>query len=120
VSAGEEYLLDVGRWPGQFIDAIFVPLRPVRSLSSFELVMAMFADGVARIGNLGVDRVLFMFYGAKEWEELDTMLVESQGMAEMDDGIVRAREWQVFWNHSDRLHGVPAEGMRRSIDRWVE
>jgi hypothetical protein len=58
--------------------------------------------------------------GAEGWNELDTAFVESQRMAEVNDGIVRAGEWQVFWDQADRLHGVPIRDVRRVIDRQAE
>lgn len=55
----------------------------------------------------------------KERYKLDTMFVESQGMTEVYDSIVGTGEWQVLWNQSDGLNGVPTEDMRQVIDRGV-
>lgn len=111
MSAGEEHLLDVGLCQ-QGIDLIFVLVRGPGPLPCFNLVVEdILVGGV--VGSLGGCRLVLEFSpGAEEWDELDTMLVESQGMAEMNDGVVRAREWQVFWNQTDRLHGVPTQSMR--------
>lgn len=77
--------------------------------------MGNLTDDVVGMGSLGVCGIVLVFSpGAERWDELDAMLVESQGMAEMDDGIVGTREWQVLWDQSDRLYGVPRRtGMRR-------
>lgn len=55
--------------------------------------------------------------GAKEGYELDTMLVESHGMTEVYDSIVGTGEWQVFWNQSDGLNGVP---YAKKLDLYVD
>ena len=39
--------------------------------------------------------------------KFDTVLIESQRMAEVVDGITRTAERQIFRNHSDRFNGVP-------------
>lgn len=104
VGAGEEYLSYVGIWPGHGIDTSFVIQLLARPVSLIGLVMVVW------IGGLGACLLKFESAGAEGWEEFDATLVESQGMAEIDDGVVRAREWQVFWNQSDGLHGVPAGG----------
>lgn len=111
--AGEEHLLDVCIWPGHGIDMSLVLMRCTGPLSSFDLVMGVLTD--AGIGN-GRLRRLFLGFppGAEEWNKLDAMFIESQGMAEMQDSIVRARERQVFWDQSDGLDRVPTEGVNGS------
>ena len=60
----------------------------------------MITGGVVMSGsNCGVCGSCTVFFaGPKEWDELDTMLVERQRVPEMHDGTARAGEWQVFWN----------------------
>lgn len=71
----------------------------------------MLTNGLAVFGSLGFCPLLLGFSaGTIGWDELDAAFVKGQRMTEVDDGIVRAREWQVFWNQSDRLHGVPTRG----------
>jgi len=105
----EEYLLNVGLWPGQGVDMIFVAIGP---LSSFDLIVAVHTGDVAVFGNLCFQLLGLGFSaGAEGGDELYTTFVEGQSMTEVDDGIVRAGERQVFWNQADRLDGVPTEGM---------
>ena len=98
MGADEEYLLDVGLCPGEGIDVSFELKRRPRPLGSFQLVVSILAD--EGIGDLGVCRLCLGLSrtGAEGWDEFDAVLVESQRMAEMDNGIIRAREWQVFRN----------------------
>lgn len=111
VDAGEEYLFDVGLWPGHGIDMKFILVRLSRPLPSFDLIWTILTGGLALFGDLGVCPLGFgLSAGAEGWYELDTVFIESQCMAEVHNGIVRAGEWQVFWNQPDRLHGVPTWG----------
>jgi len=84
VGAGEEHLLDIGRSDIQAIDLAFV------------------------LVNLAVRVIGLRETTVKGWDELYTAFVESQRVTEMGDGIVRTGERQVFWNPSDRFHGVPS------------
>jgi len=80
--------------------------------------MTVNTSSIVVFGSLGVLLLWLGFTtGAKGGDELDTVLVESQGMTEVHNGIVRAGERQVFWNQSDRLHGVP---MRRYETRVID
>ena len=101
----------------------FVFVRLSGPLSSFHLVIlviAVLTGSDAMFGNLGLCPLCLGFStGAEGWNELDTVFVESQRMSEVDDGIVRTGEWQVFWNQADGLDGVPAGDVRLVIDRWV-
>jgi hypothetical protein len=107
VGTGEEYLFDIGLLPSHGINMVFVRVGGTSGcLSTFDLVVAVLALGV--IGNFGVRPLeLGLSTGTEGGDELDTALVESQRMAEVYNGIVRAGEWQVFGNQSDGLHGVP-------------
>ena len=40
-------------------------------------------------------------------DKFDTVLIESQRMAEVVDGIIRTAERQIFRNNSDGFDGVP-------------
>lgn len=107
----EEYLLNVGLWPGQGVDMIFI-VRFSGPLPSSGPLVAVHTGDVAVFGNLRL-RLLGLGFsaGAEGGDELYTTFVEGQGMTEVDDGIVRAGERQVFWNQADRLDGVPTQGM---------
>jgi len=91
---------------------IFVLVGSSGPLPSFDLIVAVRADDVAVFGNLCLQLLGLGFSaGAEGGDELYTTFVEGQGMTEVDDGIVRAGEWQVFWNQADRLNGVPTQEM---------
>ena len=108
MSAGEEDLFNVGFLPAHGVDMVFELRRLSRQLSSLDLMSAVLASDLAVFGNLGVCPLgLGLSPGAERWDELDTAFVESQSMAEVQNGVVRTGEWQVLWNQSDRLHGVP-------------
>jgi len=80
VSASEENLFNVALWPSQGVDLIFVvfSLRPFRVLSSVNLVAMILTGDVVRVGSLGFCGVMLGFSaGAKERDELDTVLVQS-------------------------------------------
>jgi len=118
VGTGEEYLLNVGLYSGHGIDMKFIFIRiSTRLLPSFHLMTAR-AGGLAGFRNLGVGLLGLGFSaGAEGWDELYATFVEGQRMTEVHDGIVRAGEWQVFWNQADRLDGVPTREVRRVTDR---
>ena len=94
MSAGEEHLFDVSHRPGDFIEFVFkLSLFGNLSLDSVTSIL------VDCLGNLGVCPLVIRYLsGAEEWDELDAVFVESQRMAEVQNGVVRAGEWQVFWN----------------------
>ena len=79
------------------------------------------ASDLAVLGNLGFSPPgLGLSPSTERWDELDTAFVESQSMAEVLNGIVGTGEWQVLWNQSNRLHGVPTGDVRWVIGRYVE
>lgn len=120
VGTGEEYFLNVGLWPGHGIDMKFIFIRISGLLPSFHLMTAR-AGGLAGFRSLGAGLFGLGFSaGTEGWDELYAAFVEGQRMTEVHNGIVRAGEWQVFWNQADRLDGVPTREVRRVIDRWVK
>ena len=62
MGAGEEHLFNVGLWPGQIIDSNFVPPAPGFSIE------------------------------VEGRDKFDTVFVESQCMAEVQNGVVRVGE----------------------------
>ena len=105
MGASEEHLFDIGRWSGRVIDSKFPVVGRSGRLSPLQLLRTFLASG---LGSLGVRPLGFGFpTGAVKWDELDTAFIERQRMAEVHNGIVRAGERQVSWNHSSRSYGVP-------------
>ena len=77
MNASEEYLFDVTIRPGHSIDVIFVLERRSGPFSFFHLVMMILSGIIVGFGGLGVCGVMLGFSaGAKEWDELDAVLVE--------------------------------------------
>ena len=108
VGPDEEYLFDVGDLPGHLVDTSLELGRVSRPGSPFNLMMTVLGNGLAVFGNCSIcPLMLGCSAGAEGWDELDTTFVQGQSMAEMHNGIVRARERQVLWNQSDRVHCVP-------------
>ena len=114
VGTGEKHLLNVGLGAGHGIDMSLVFVRGSRLLSPVDLIMTV------HTGDIGVVGVHFLGLGfpagAEGREEFDATLIESQGMTEDQDGIVRTRKRQVFRDQADGLDSVPRREVRGVCD----
>ena len=110
VDAGEEHLFNIGLRPGHGIDFKFVLERPLGHFSfMMAIVLAILVDDLTGFGNiLAFLPVLGLSTGAEGWDELDATFVERQRVAEVQNGVIRAGERQVFRNQANRLYGIPA------------
>ena len=110
VDAGEEHLFNVGLRPGHGIDFEFVLERPLGHFSFMMVVMvAILVDDPTVFGNiLAFLPVLGLSTGTEGWDELDATFVERQRVSEVQNGVVRTGERQVFRNQANGLYGIPA------------